>query len=207
MMTTRSSSTRLDNKELTRRALIRAALTLHSHNSFDSLSLRQITREAGITPAAFYRHFADMEELGLVLVEESVRSLGALREDVRGQVRPSGNAIRTSLAVLVRHLDAHRAHFRFMVRERYGGLRRLRRAIDRELQLFADELAVDLAAVPGIDRWTMVDRRMLAGGAAELSFHMVAQLLESVPGEERDIIDCTERQLRLVFLGVPRWSA
>ena len=40
---------------------------------------------------------------------------------------------------------------RFIARERYGGVRRIRRAIRRELQLFADELALDLAVFP-VDR-------------------------------------------------------
>ena len=82
-MTNRDSSTRLQNKELTRQGLIRAALKLLSQHSFDSLSLREVTRQAGITPTAFYRHFDDMEELGLVLVEESFRSLGEMLKDAR----------------------------------------------------------------------------------------------------------------------------
>jgi TetR/AcrR family transcriptional regulator, fatty acid biosynthesis regulator len=205
-MTNRRSSTRLESKELTRQALIRAALKLLSQNSFDSLSLREVTREAGITPTAFYRHFDDMEELGLVLVEESLQSLGAMLKDARSQAPFDGDTIKRSLAVVVLHMHNHTAHFRFIARERYGGVRRLRRAINRELQLFADELAIDLVAMPGVDKWSTEDRRMLAGVITETIIRMVAELLEVGPDEEQMIVERTKRQLRLISLGVPAWD-
>ena len=129
-MTKSDSPSRLQSKEHTRQGLIRAALKLLSHSSFDSLSLRQVTRQAGITPTAFYRHFDDMEELGLVLVEESFLSLGAMLKDARAQSPFDGDTIERSLAVVLLHLHNHTAHFRFIARERYGGVRRLRRAIN-----------------------------------------------------------------------------
>ena len=49
----------------TRRAIVAAALHLLAERSFSGLSLREVTREAGIVPAAFYRHFDSMEALGL----------------------------------------------------------------------------------------------------------------------------------------------
>ncbi len=205
-MTKRSSSTRLESKELTRQALIRAALKLLSQNSFDSLSLREVTREAGITPTAFYRHFDDMEELGLVLVEESFQSLGEMLKDARSQSSFDGDTIKMSLAVVVMHMHNHTSHFRFIARERYGGVRRLRRAVNRELQLFADELAIDLVAMPGVDKWTTDDRRMLAGLITETIIRMVAELLEIGPDEEPEIVERTKCQLRLISLGVPAWD-
>ena len=207
-MASRDSSTRLQSKELTRQGLIRAALKLLSQHSFDSLSLRQVTRQAGITPTAFYRHFDDMEELGLVLVEESFQSLGAMLQDGRSEVSFDGSTIERSLAVVVLHLHHHTAHFRFITRERNGGVRRLRRAINRELQLLADELAIDLVALPGVDRWSTDDRRMLAGVITETIIRMVAEILEYGPEaeEEQAIVGRTSRQLRLIVLGVPAWD-
>src|SRR3954470_17225020 len=79
----RESTSRRESKELTRQALLRAALKLLSRNSFDSISLREVTREAGISPTAFYRHFDDTEELGLALVEESFGSLRAMLRTAR----------------------------------------------------------------------------------------------------------------------------
>jgi|SRR5581483_5668010 len=206
-MTQRHLPTRLQAKELTRQALVRAALKLLAQNSFDSLSLREVTREAGITPTAFYRHFDDMEELGLVLVEESFRSLGEMLRDARSRPTMDQDTIKRSLAVVVLHVHNHPAHFRFISRERHGGIRRLRRAINRELQLFADELAVDLVAMPGVNRWTTEDRRMLAGLITETIIQMVAELLEHGADEELEIVERTTRQLQLISLGVPHWHS
>jgi AcrR family transcriptional regulator len=207
-MASRDSSTRLQSKELTRQGLVRAALKLLAQHSFDSLSLRQVTRQAGITPTAFYRHFDDMEELGLVLVEESFRSLGAMLQDARSQASFDGATIDRSLAVVVLHLHQHTAHFRFIARERNGGVRRLRRSINRELQLLTDELAIDLVALPGVDRWSIDDRRMLAGVITEAIIRMVAEILEYGPESEEEavIVARTARLLRLVILGVPAWD-
>jgi AcrR family transcriptional regulator len=206
MAAKRQSATRLQSKELTRQALIGAALKLLSQSSFDGLSLREVTREAGITPTAFYRHFEDMDELSLVLVEDSFQSLGEMLRDARSRTSFDGDTIRRSLDVVVQHMHAHTAHFRFITRERYGGVRRLRRAINRELQLFADELAIDLVAMPGVDRWSTDDRRMLAGVITETIITMVAELLELGPEDERAVVERTKRQLRLISLGVPEWD-
>jgi AcrR family transcriptional regulator len=59
-------------KDLTRASLLQAALNLMGEGrSFTSLGLREIAREAGVVPNAFYRHFRNTDELGLVLVEEA----------------------------------------------------------------------------------------------------------------------------------------
>jgi len=203
----RSSHSRGESKELTRSALLRAALKLLSRNSFDSISLREVTREAGISPTAFYRHFDDMEELGLVLVEQSFGTLSDMLRGARPDAAAWPDAIKGSVDVVVRHAAEHELHMRFIARERYGGVRRIRRAIRRELQLFADELAVDLAVFPVISEWSPVDRRMFAGLITETMIHMVAELLEAEPAEALELQQRTIDQLRLVSLAVPAWRS
>lgn len=83
--------TQAERRQQTRQALLDAALEqMEAGESFDSLSLRSVARAAGIVPAAFYRHFDSMDELGLALVEESFRTLrGMLREAREGAPRPT----------------------------------------------------------------------------------------------------------------------
>ena len=44
---------------------------LGANRAFSNLSLREVTRDAGIAPTSFYRHFDEMNELGLALVDEA----------------------------------------------------------------------------------------------------------------------------------------
>src|SRR5512142_2533956 len=74
-LTSRTRVSREERKQTARRAIVAAALKLLDDRSFSALSLREVTREAGIVPAAFYRHFESMEALGLVLIDESFRVL------------------------------------------------------------------------------------------------------------------------------------
>lgn len=201
------ASSRTESKELTRQALLRAALKLLSRNSFDSISLREVTKEAGISPTAFYRHFDDMEELGLTLVEESFGSLHSMLRDARTDPAIITNAIDMSVETVALATTRNELHFRFIARERYGGVRRVRKAIRRQLQLFADELAIDLSAFPFVRDWPAADRRMLASLIAETMIHMSAELLEADPAEADEIIERTRQQMVMINLGVPSWSA
>ena len=79
----RAPETRGERKERTRRAILDAALSLCEDSSLVALSLRQVAKEVGIVPTAFYRHFDSIEALGLALVDESFVSLRAMLRDVR----------------------------------------------------------------------------------------------------------------------------
>lgn len=206
MSSRKSSRTREESKELTRQALLRAALKLLSRNSYDSISLREVTKEAGISPTAFYRHFDDMEELGLALVDESFGSLRDMLRDARADPALITNAIDRSVETVVLAAERNKLHFRFIARERYGGVKRIRKAIRRELQLFADELSIDLSVFPFVKDWSIDDRRMLASLIAETMIHMAAELLEADGSERDEIIERARQQLLLINMGVPTWS-
>jgi AcrR family transcriptional regulator len=86
----RHRRTQAERREHTRRALLDAALNLmDGGEGFESLSLRSVTRAAGVVPAAFYRHFQSMDELGLALVDESFRTLRAMLRDARSKFSSS----------------------------------------------------------------------------------------------------------------------
>ncbi len=198
---------RRERKRETRRRLLDAALALLSQHSFDSISLRELTRKAGITPTAFYRHFDDMEELGLVLVEEAFGTLQQLLRDARADGSVYHDVVRRSVAIVLDHVHAHREHLRFIVRERYGGIRRLRRVIRLELDLFANELAVDLARFPELEAWSREDRQMFAQLLVDTVVGAASALIDASAEEEERIARRVERQLRLIVIGVERWRS
>jgi len=203
-------ASRQEAKERTRRALLDGALRLLADQSFSSLSLREVTRRAAIVPTAFYRHFSSMEELGLALVDESVHTLRQALRAQRAQAQPTGDVIRRSIAELVRHVHEHPLHFRFITRERYGGSPALRDGIRREIQLFAAELATDLARLPHLDGWSTDDLHMVAGLIVNTMVTNAAALVEAPadrPWIEAEIVRLAEKQLRLVMLGIPAWRS
>jgi AcrR family transcriptional regulator len=205
--------TRPEQKARTRQTLLDAALALMEHRSLSSIGLREITRAAGITPAAFYRHFPDVDSLGVALVDQCLGSLRATIRTVRDGLSPSDEVISRSIDILARQVHDDRAHFRFIARERHGGVSAVRAAIAEQLDLFAADLAVDLAAdkmagAPRFDRWIVADLRMISNLIVNHMVWTAAALLDAPPDAPEAtarVIDAAGRQLRLILLGARQW--
>ncbi len=205
-----SLETRSERKQRTREALLDGALELLDGRAFGSLSLREVTRAAGIVPAAFYRHFGDMDELGFALIDESFRRLRLMLRSAREDRRDYNGVIRASVAILVRHVHDNRLHFRFIARERSSGVPALRRAIRGEIRMFSSELATDLARFPGLRTWSSEDLQMIAALMVNTMVATVEAILDSPPDDplaEQEIIATAEKQLRLIALAIPHWRA
>lgn len=68
-----------------RTALLQAALAMVEAGGADAVSLREVARRAGVTPAAVYRHFPDKQALIEAVAGEGLRRLGeAQRAAVAG---------------------------------------------------------------------------------------------------------------------------
>lgn len=202
--------TRREQKERTRIALLDAALRLLEHKSFGSLGLREVAREAGVVPTAFYRHFDSLEELGLALIDDSFRTLRRMIRDARAQDLAFEHVIRDSVEILVRHVHAHRLHFRFVARERSSGMPVLRQAIRAEIRLFSSELATDLARFPFLDRWSTEDLGVLATLIVNTMVSTAEEIVEASSGSpeaEQEVVRRAEKQLLLIALGVPQWRS
>jgi AcrR family transcriptional regulator len=201
-------ATRRERKRQTRQALLESALVLLEDRSFDSLSLREVARNAGVVPTAFYRHFESMEELGLVLVGESFHTLREMIRAARADPARFEHVIRSSVEILVRHVHEQRLHFRFITRERFGGVAALRAAIRNEIRLFATELATDLARFPYLSTWSTEDLQMMAGLIVNAMVSTAEAILDApsdAAAEER-AVETAVKQLRLITLGVPNWE-
>jgi AcrR family transcriptional regulator len=200
--------TRREQKERTRVALLDAALRLLERKSFGSLGLREVAREAGVVPTAFYRHFDSMQELGLVLIDDSFRTLRQMIREARAEPQRPEHVIRRSVEILVRHVHEHRLHFRFIARERSSGVPAMRQAIRTEIRLFSSELATDLARFPYLDRWTTEDLGVVASLIVN-TMVSTAEAIVDAPTDSRDaeheIIHHAEQQLLLIALGVSAW--
>ena len=199
---------REERKEATRRAIVSAALHLLAEHSFSGLSLREVTREAGISPAAFYRHFESMEALGLVLIDEALRSLRDMLRGARaGKLDPT-RVIESSVDILVDGVQQRREHWRFIGRERSSGVTVLRYAIRTEIRLITSELAIDLARFPGLQSWSSEDLNILASVFVNAMIVIAESLEETTdPAAIAEIKRVAVKQLRMITIGVAGWRS
>lgn len=204
------AQTRVEQKERTRRAILDAALALSDGSTLVALSLRQVAKEVGIVPTAFYRHFPSIEDLGLALVEESLDTLRALLRELRRTAgADAGEIIDGSVAVLVEQVRHDHAHYGFIARERFAGPAGVRDAIARGIELAERELATDIAHLPGTDTWTEQDLQVLSELIVGSMVTTAERLLETAPGSpaEERIADAARTQLRMMLVGARNWRS
>src|SRR3954447_4217827 len=197
----RDTLSREERKEATRRAIVAAGLRLLEDRSFAALSLREVTREAGIVPAAFYRHFESMEALGLVLIDESFRAIRDMLRRARAARLDPSRVIESSVDILIEGVNYRREHWRFIGRERSSGVTVLRHAIRTEIRLITSELAIDLARFPGLTTWSSEDLNILASLFVNAMI-VIAEAIEDAhdPHSLEDIKRTAIKQLRMIVV-------
>lgn len=189
-------SIRSEQKEKTRQAIIQAALRLSEEKGYPALSLREVTREADIAPATFYRHFRDMEELGLVLVDKVALTLRQLMRKARQRIKDNGSVIESSVITQLEFSQKNPELFRLLTSGLTAGPLIFREALQKEKQFFVDELIEDLSS----------DQRLAnIPLAAELMVNQVlVASIEAIDKTADDLVQIQHRlitQLRMILLG------
>lgn len=185
----------------THRALMVAAIKLMSDDrSFSSISLREVTREAGVVPATFYRHFNEMEDLAVELVDYCFRPMENLVAGVRARRLTARQLVYESVGTFIRFARRHRRYFLFLTKERLGGRSRVRTRIREQTQAMALILGHDLIGLP---EWQGVP----IGIGQEVSIMIMDQMmllldevLDLPPGESRDEVKLIARARKKVWI-------
>lgn len=200
---------RVERKERTRRSILDAALELSDESTLAAISLRQVARQVGIVPTAFYRHFDSIEALGLALVDEAFASLRTMMRDIRRGDPALADIVDRSVSVLVDHVHEQRAHFLFIARERAAGPPAVRDAIRHQIELFERELATDLARLPGTDTWSAEDLRVLSNLIVTAMVATAESILSAAgrPDVEKQLVEQARTQLRMVLVGALNWQS
>ncbi|WP_405938953.1 TetR family transcriptional regulator [Streptomyces sp. NBC_00726] len=200
-----TAGVRQNQKLRTRQALLDAALGLLAEQSLSSLGLREVTRAAGITPTAFYRHFESVPALGVALVEQTLGSLHGMIGAILAGTGDSEARLDRSVELIRRHVREQPAHFRFIAREQHGGVGPVREAIAAQLRRFAEEVAAALAAEPESAGWSEEDLLMLGGLYVDHMVITASALLDTGPADDERVARTAGRRLRLIALGALHW--
>jgi AcrR family transcriptional regulator len=130
-----------EEKEKVRLALLSATLRLAAAHGFASVGLREASREAGIAPTSFYRHFADMEDVGRALVDELVS--GVVQRciaRVEAKLAEPADAGAAVIDELFQVIDREPALVRFLIAERVGAFAPIRAALKKQLDQLTSAL-------------------------------------------------------------------
>lgn len=194
-------ASRTEQREKTRNAIVQAALNLSVEKGFPALSLREVTRAAGVAPATFYRYFVDMEELGLAMVDEVGLSLRHLMRKARHRVKTEGSVVNTSIETFMMFIDRNPQLFQLLMGDRAGGPRSFRAAIKKEKQRFVDELADDLRQDSPTATLPLSHTEVIAEMIVNLVFDGGIEAIDLPKDKRQDITDKLTLELRIILNG------
>lgn len=195
----------------TRGQLMEAALALVGRGRhFASLGIREVTREAGVVPTSFYRHFRNMDDLGLQLVDELGLVMRRLMRESRQQAPYADKLIRDSVNLFVDHVLANRNFFTFMAQGLAGESRAVREGISSEMRFMAHEMMLDIQRMKLLDHLSEGDLYR----CCELVIRTVAFSLNDIlgmsPEDEHQLEQIREREIqhvKLIMLGAMAWKS
>ena len=195
-------ASRQQQKAETRQKLLDAAAAeLASGRSFDTLSLREVAKLAGIAPTSFYRHFHDMEGLGLTLIEQSGESLRQLIHDVLHQASNGKSLIRTSVETLFEYFYTNQGMSRMILQESMSLQPEFRKAAERLMHTMSADLADYLEEEAQERGVPLGHARIAADSMVAILFTAGIQLLDT-PDDERDKhVEDAIIQLRMIMRG------
>ena len=196
---------RQQQKQKTRQRIIDAAFSLLDDNkSFTSISLREVARAAAIAPTSFYRHFTDIDELGLTLVDESGLALRQLMRQARQRIASGGSVVDISVDTFMEFILENPKVFRLLLREHTGTSSSFRAAVNREIQHFTEELADYIVAKLKVP---MPIASLQSEAMVKLVFSAGAEALDAGSSQSALIASRVKTQLRFVQRGAVYYAS
>lgn len=187
-----------EDRERVAHSLLRVTLRLAYAHGFVSLGLREVSRAADIAPTSFYRHFADMEELGRALVQNLAEPF---IEQWTARAR-TGASARGSFAVAVASEAIAGAVedpelMRFILAEHTGAIGTFRTALRAKLSTVSAALGASLSA----DGSDAVSAATAGDAVVVLVLGACNDLLDAGAEHATAVTDRVSSQIRLLLAG------
>ena len=193
---------------ISRDDLITAALKLVGPNrSVSTLSLREVAREAGIAPNSFYRHFRDIDELAIALIDQAGRSLRRIIGEARHRATAERSVVQTSIEAFMEQMNADHKFLHILLREGSVGSDAFKQAVERELQSFEDELCIDLIRLAEANGTGIYKPALVAKAITRLVFAMAETALDQPAVRQAEVMDQMITMLRMIITGTQAMSA
>ncbi len=206
-----------------KRLLINAALKLTADTrNLNGLSLRELAREAGLNPNTFYRHFKNIDELGLAILAEIAGRIRQPLRDLRRQAaesitgkllndtdwerdpelsfRKSMEVTKATVGLFFDYAADNADAIILGVREQHGASPILRKTIREMMQGFANDMAEDIQQ---LNLLPPIPNRVLQEVSESISREMFQLSMDYIerPNQRQDIIRKAEKFITTVMIG------
>ncbi|MDF1782443.1 MAG: HTH-type transcriptional repressor FabR [Alcanivoracaceae bacterium] len=187
--------------------LISAALALVGpHRSVSTLSLREVAREAGIAPNSFYRHFRDVDELAVTLIEEAGSALRKIIGGARTRAISGKSVVRGSIESFMEQLTADQRFLHLLMREGTVGSEAFKQAVERQLVFFEEELCTDLVRLSKVNNRPLYQPALVAKAITRLIFAQGASIMDLPKDELPKAAEQMVVMVRMILLGAQSMS-
>ncbi len=182
--------------------LISAALKLVGpHRSISTLSLREVAREAGIAPNSFYRHFRDIDELAVALIELAGTSLRRILSEARQRASSERSVVQTSIEVFMEQLRSGDGFLPMLLREGKVGSAAFKQAVERQLCFFEEELKRDLIRLEHANDHKLDQPALAARAITRLVFTMASVAMDLPVTQQQQMMAETITMIRMILAG------
>ena len=188
---------------ITREEIMMAALgLLGPSRSVSSLSLREIARATGMAPNSFYRHFRDLDELSIALIDLAAASLRQIIREARERAALGhGSIVASSIQAFMQQLHEDEKFLHLLLRESHIGSPAYQQAIEKALNEFAQELCHDLIRLAEHRHQPLYAPELTAKAITRLVFTLGASAVDRPASEYPRITEELCTMVRMLLAG------
>ena len=193
---------------ISRDDIIAAALKLLGPNrGISTLSLREVAREAGIAPNSIYRHFRDLDELAVALIDLAGESLRQIIVEARQRATAEHGVVQGCADAFMERLNADDRLLHILLREGKVGSPEFKHAVERQLNFFEEELKQDLMYLATIKNTGLYDPGLTAKAITRLVFTMGATALDMPKEMHIELSKQIVQMVRMIIAGTQALAA
>ena len=189
----------------TRSKLLECTQELLTERQARDVSVVEIARRAGTSPATFYQYFADIEEATLELASAAAEEVPAILEPLAADwTGPQGlGAARTVVDAFVRHWDQHHAALLFRNVAAEQGDRRFQKVRIRAMHPVLQELAKKIESSHAGEQGVVMNPVAAAAALAAILERLAAyhQELEVLGVSREQLVETCARILHQIVTG------
>lgn len=193
---------------ISREDLMAAAMQLVGpHRSISTLSLREVAREAGIAPNSFYRHFRDVDELAVCLIDQAGAALRQVIGEARNRAISGRSVVRSSVAAFLELLWGEQKYMQLLLREGMVGSDQFKAAVDRQLVYFEEELESDLLRLAEAKGTGIYRADLVARAITRLVFAVGGSVVDLPADKRPQAIEDLVAMVRMIVVGTQTMAA